>query len=163
ESVGIATFAMDESSTFMKVASATANVPSTNLMPVNGVLALWSDSWFISNPLDIQNNKVVGRMNSWLLSGRSCAGRCCERQSTCIAANLAEVTRSKHRSCNRQQCLDAVPWIHQASAHLFAARDASHAPCAEVLAVVREKLISVFAQTRCCPSQRNDAGIDGIR
>ena len=34
--VGIATFAIDESSTFMKVASATARVASTSLPPVSG-------------------------------------------------------------------------------------------------------------------------------
>ncbi len=36
EIVGIATFAIDESSTFMKVASATASVASTSLPPVSG-------------------------------------------------------------------------------------------------------------------------------
>jgi hypothetical protein len=40
DSVGIATLAIDESSTFMKVARATANVPSANCQPVNGAGAL---------------------------------------------------------------------------------------------------------------------------
>ena len=37
--VGIATFAIDESSTFMKVASATARVASTSLPPESGASA----------------------------------------------------------------------------------------------------------------------------
>src|SRR5580704_12138127 len=36
DSVGIATLAIDESSTFMKVARDTANAPSANCQPVNG-------------------------------------------------------------------------------------------------------------------------------
>jgi len=36
EMVGIATFAIDESSTFMNVASATASVARTSLPPVSG-------------------------------------------------------------------------------------------------------------------------------
>jgi hypothetical protein len=51
ESVGIATLAIDESSTFMKVARATANVPSANCQPVNGAGALAFFGGFMLRPL----------------------------------------------------------------------------------------------------------------
>lgn len=47
ESVGIATLAIDESSTFMEVASATANVPSTNRAPLKGAGAFATVGGFL--------------------------------------------------------------------------------------------------------------------